>query len=161
MLVLMPAVLLASFSMSAATCRGCAAAEGISGQTVCRSDRTITVDGVTVGGALDRDHLRRPPAHLACCRVIGGGDVVLMDRQSEKALDFHHRRPGRSTLDRLGALTTPQSSFQRRAAPEPFRLWLSSLAVEPPAARRLAMHRRWRSPSGQRRAVTAGRRRPG
>jgi type IV secretory pathway protease TraF len=29
-------------------------------QTVCRSDRTITVDGVAMGEALDRDHLRRP-----------------------------------------------------------------------------------------------------
>ena len=56
------------------------------GQTVCRSDRTITVDGFTVGGALERDHLRRPSVHLAGCRVIGGGDVVLINRQSEKAL---------------------------------------------------------------------------
>ena len=30
------------------------------GQTVCRSDRTITVDGVAMGEALDRDRLSRP-----------------------------------------------------------------------------------------------------
>src|SRR5471030_2830355 len=30
------------------------------GQTVCRSDRTITVDGAAMGMALDRDHLSRP-----------------------------------------------------------------------------------------------------
>jgi type IV secretory pathway protease TraF len=30
------------------------------GQTVCRFDRAITVDGVAVGEALDRDHLSRP-----------------------------------------------------------------------------------------------------
>ena len=35
------------------------------GQTVCRSDRTITVDGVAMGDALDRDHLQPPAARLA------------------------------------------------------------------------------------------------
>ena len=53
------------------------------GQTVCRSDRTITVDGVAMGDALDRDHLSRPLPVWHGCRVVTGGDVFLMNRQSE------------------------------------------------------------------------------
>jgi type IV secretory pathway protease TraF len=45
------------------------------GQTVCRADRTITIDGVAMGEALDRDHLRRPLPFWHGCRVIAGGDV--------------------------------------------------------------------------------------
>ena len=40
------------------------------GQTVCRTDRTITVDGVAMGEALDRDHLRRPLPVWQGCRVV-------------------------------------------------------------------------------------------
>ena len=36
-----------------------------SGQTVCRTGRTITVDGIAVGAALDRDRRGRPSARLA------------------------------------------------------------------------------------------------
>jgi conjugative transfer signal peptidase TraF len=57
------------------------------GQKVCRSDREITVDGVAMGEALDRDHLRRPLPFWHGCRVIAGGDVFLMNRLSEDSLD--------------------------------------------------------------------------
>ena len=63
------------------------------GQTICRSDRTITVDGVPVGEALDRDHLRRPLAVWHGCRVVAGGDVFLMNRQSGDSLDGRYCGP--------------------------------------------------------------------
>ena len=63
------------------------------GQTVCRSDRTITVDGVAMGDALDRDHLSRPLPVWHGCRVVGGGDVFLMNRQSGGSLDGRYFGP--------------------------------------------------------------------
>ena len=63
------------------------------GQTVCRSDRTITVDGVAMGDALDRDHLSRPLPIWRGCRVVGGGDVFLMNRQSGDSLDGRYSGP--------------------------------------------------------------------
>jgi conjugative transfer signal peptidase TraF len=63
------------------------------GQTICRSDRTITVDGVTMGGALDRDHLSRSLPVWHGCRVIADGDVFLMNRQSGDSLDGRYFGP--------------------------------------------------------------------
>jgi conjugative transfer signal peptidase TraF len=63
------------------------------GQTVCRSDRTITVDGVTMGDVLDRDHLGRPLPIWHGCRVVGAGNVFLMNRQSGDSLDGRYFGP--------------------------------------------------------------------
>ncbi len=63
------------------------------GQTVCRSDRTVTVDGVAMGEALDRDHLRRPLPFWYGCRGVAGGDVFLMNRQSGDSLDGRYFGP--------------------------------------------------------------------
>ena len=63
------------------------------GQTVCRSDRTITVDGAAMGMALDRDHLGRPLPVWDGCRVIAGGDVFLMNRQPGDSLDGRYFGP--------------------------------------------------------------------
>ena len=63
------------------------------GQTVCRSDRTITVDGVTMGEALDHDHLSRSLPVWHGCRVLADGDVFLMNRQSGDSLDGRYFGP--------------------------------------------------------------------
>jgi conjugative transfer signal peptidase TraF len=80
------------------------------GQTVCRSDRTITVDGVAVGEALDRDHLSCPLPIWRGCRVVGAGDVFLMNRQSEDSLDGRYFGPLPSTtiVGRADPLWTDQ-----------------------------------------------------
>ena len=57
------------------------------GQTVCRIQRTIFVDGVTIGDALGRDHLRRPLPVWQGCRLIAVGEVFLMNRRSRDSLD--------------------------------------------------------------------------
>ncbi len=57
------------------------------GQTVCRADRAITVDGVAMGDALDRDSRGRPLPSWQGCRRVPDGDVFLMNRQSEDSLD--------------------------------------------------------------------------
>jgi conjugative transfer signal peptidase TraF len=63
------------------------------GQTVCRSDHAITVDGVVMGEALDRDHLSRPLPNWRGCRVVASGDVFLMNRQSGDSLDGRYFGP--------------------------------------------------------------------
>jgi conjugative transfer signal peptidase TraF len=62
------------------------------GQSVCRSGRTITVDGVAMGEALDRDHLGRPLPVWQGCRVIAAGDVFLMNRRAD-SLDGRYFGP--------------------------------------------------------------------
>ena len=57
------------------------------GQTVCRTDRTITIDGIAMGEALDRDRRSRALPVWQGCRVIPAGEVFLMNRQSKDSLD--------------------------------------------------------------------------
>jgi conjugative transfer signal peptidase TraF len=63
------------------------------GQTVCRSDRTITIDGVAMGEALDRDRNGRALPTWHGCRVVGGDEVFLMNWQSEDSLDGRYFGP--------------------------------------------------------------------
>jgi conjugative transfer signal peptidase TraF len=76
------------------------------GQTVCRSDRTITADGVDMGQALARDHLSRPLRVWHGCRVVAGGDVLLMYRQSEASLGgrYFGPLPAPTVVGRAGPL---------------------------------------------------------
>ena len=57
------------------------------GQTVCRADRAITVDGIAMGEALDRDSRGRPLPSWQGCRRVPDGEVFLMNRRSEDSLD--------------------------------------------------------------------------
>ena len=57
------------------------------GQTVCRADRAITVDGIAMGDALDRDSRGRPLPSWHGCRRVPDGDAFLMNRQSEDSFD--------------------------------------------------------------------------
>jgi type IV secretory pathway protease TraF len=57
------------------------------GQTVCRVDRAITVDGIAMGAALDRDRRDRPLPIWRGCQRIPVGKVFLMNWQSEDSLD--------------------------------------------------------------------------
>lgn len=81
------------------------------GQTVCRSDRTITVDGVAMGDALDRDHLSRPLPVWHGCRVVAGGDVFLMNRQSEDSLDGRYFGPLPTALIGRGSQAHRKAAF--------------------------------------------------
>ena len=57
------------------------------GQTVCRADRAITVGGIAMGEALDRDSRGRPLPSWQGCQRIPDGDVFLMNRESEDSFD--------------------------------------------------------------------------
>ena len=60
---------------------------GVSGQTVCRTGRTITVDGIEMGAALERDRIGRELPVWHGCRRIQTGEVFLMNWQVRDSLD--------------------------------------------------------------------------
>jgi conjugative transfer signal peptidase TraF len=63
------------------------------GQVVCRTVRTITVDGVTMGLALDRDRFGRVLPVWEGCRLIADEEVFLMNWQSKNSLDGRYFGP--------------------------------------------------------------------
>ena len=63
------------------------------GQTVCRNGLTITVDGIEVGDAQERDGRGRPLPVWHGCRVIADGDVFVMNWQSPDSLDGRYFGP--------------------------------------------------------------------
>ena len=60
---------------------------GVSGQTVCRSNLAITVDGIEVGTALERDRAGRDLPVWQGCRRVQIGEVFLMNWQVRDSLD--------------------------------------------------------------------------
>lgn len=57
------------------------------GQTVCRIELTISVDNIAMGEARDRDGRGRPLPKWQGCRVVGDGELFLMNWQSDDSLD--------------------------------------------------------------------------
>jgi conjugative transfer signal peptidase TraF len=63
------------------------------GQSVCRSKRTITVDGIEMGAARERDHSGRRLPTWQGCRVIENGQVFLMNWDEPASLDGRYFGP--------------------------------------------------------------------
>lgn len=63
------------------------------GQTVCRTDRTITVDSVAMGEALERDSRGRTLPVWQGCRVLAVGQVFVMNRASADSFDGRYFGP--------------------------------------------------------------------
>ena len=63
------------------------------GQTVCRNGLSISVDGVDVGQARERDGRGRPLPVWHGCQIIADGDVFVMNWQSEVSLDGRYFGP--------------------------------------------------------------------
>src|SRR3954447_10820840 len=57
------------------------------GQTVCRSGLTISVDAIEMGEAQERDGRGRPLPKWRGCRVVGEGELFVMNWQSTNSLD--------------------------------------------------------------------------
>ncbi|MDD1522877.1 MULTISPECIES: S26 family signal peptidase [Bradyrhizobium] len=57
------------------------------GQRVCRAGLTISVDDIAMGEARDRDGRGRPLPKWQGCRVVGDGELFLMNWQSRDSLD--------------------------------------------------------------------------
>lgn len=57
------------------------------GQTVCRRGLTVSVDAIEMGEARDRDGRGRPLPKWQGCRVVGEGELFVMNWQSANSLD--------------------------------------------------------------------------
>lgn len=57
------------------------------GQTVCRSGRTVSVDAIEMGEARGRDGRGRPLPKWQGCRVVGEGELFVMNWESASSLD--------------------------------------------------------------------------
>ncbi|CAM5592378.1 Conjugative transfer signal peptidase TraF OS=Sphingobium scionense OX=1404341 GN=GGQ90_004488 PE=4 SV=1 [Sphingobium scionense] len=66
---------------------------GVAGQRVCRTGRTISVDGVDMAEALDRDRLGRVLPSWQGCRLIAVGEIFLMNWQVRDSLDGRYFGP--------------------------------------------------------------------
>jgi len=66
---------------------------GIAGQRVCRTGRTITVDGIAMGDALARDRIGRDLPVWQGCRIIAHGEIFLMNWDVRDSLDGRYFGP--------------------------------------------------------------------
>ncbi|WP_292512850.1 S26 family signal peptidase [Mesorhizobium sp.] len=66
---------------------------GLPGQRVCRAGRTITVDGVEMGAALERDRMGRAMLVWQGCRIIAQGELFLMNSGVHDSFDGRYFGP--------------------------------------------------------------------
>ncbi len=59
----------------------------VPGQKVCREHLAITIDGIAMGAARERDGRSRPLPVWQGCRVVTDGEVFLMNWQSDDSFD--------------------------------------------------------------------------
>lgn len=63
------------------------------GQRVCRTGLTITIDGLPLGDALDRDRRGRALPVWQGCRLVADGELFLMNWQVRDSLDGRYFGP--------------------------------------------------------------------
>jgi hypothetical protein len=109
-------------------CRWCSTPLAPSGQTVCRDGRTITVDDITVGEALEHDRLGRALPDWQGCRALGPGEVFFMNLTPPDSFA-------------RGELAMPRPSSQSVAI-QPSGAWVPSFlpAIATHPARRSGSH---------------------
>lgn len=63
------------------------------GQTVCRTERSVKVDDIEIGQALERDGRNRPLPIWQGCRFISGDEIFVMNWQSPVSFDGRYFGP--------------------------------------------------------------------
>ncbi|WP_117191432.1 S26 family signal peptidase [Rhizobium terrae] len=93
------------------------------GQRVCRTGLAITVDGVPLGDALDRDRRGRPLPVWQGCRLVAGGELFLMNWQVRDSLDgrYFGPLPAAAVIGRATPLYTDEDGDGRFVWPAPTR----------------------------------------
>jgi conjugative transfer signal peptidase TraF len=76
----------------------------VPGETVCRKERTVTVDSEVVAVARVRDHLDRPLPDWHGCRRLGPGDVFVLNSSPNS---FDSRYFGPLPTDAVSARAVP------------------------------------------------------
>jgi conjugative transfer signal peptidase TraF len=82
------------------------------GQTVCRNEQLITVDGIQMGAARERDHRGRLLPVWRGCRVLARTQVFLMNRDEPASLDGRYFGPIPSSA--IVGRAEPVWTFQER-----------------------------------------------
>ena len=87
------------------------------GQQVCRTDRSVTIDGVVVGTAQWRDHAGRSLPVWHGCRTIAADEVFLMNVGVDDSLDGRYFGPTlvRSIIGRAVSVWTDDDGDGRFA----------------------------------------------
>lgn len=85
------------------------------GQRVCRNGLAITVDGVAIGDALDRDRRGRPLPVWTGCRVVAERELFLMNWEVRDSLDgrYFGPLPTASVIGRATPLYTDEDGDGR------------------------------------------------
>ena len=85
------------------------------GQEVCRTDRTITVDAVPFGDALDRDRLGRELPVWQGCQRIADDELFLMNLSVRDSLDGRYFGPiaARAVIGKATPLYTDEAGDGR------------------------------------------------
>ena len=88
---------------------------GLPGQQVCRLRSTITVDGIEMGDALDRDRIGRELPVWQGCRIIAPGEIFLMNWEVRDSLDgrYFGPIPASSVIGRAVPLWTDEEGVGR------------------------------------------------
>ena len=85
------------------------------GQEVCRVGRSVTVDAVPFGDALDHDHLGRDLPVWRGCRRLANGDLFLMNPAVRDSLDgrYFGPLPARAVIGKATPLYTDEAGDGR------------------------------------------------
>lgn len=96
---------------------------GLPGQRVCRIGRTITVDGIAVGEAQDRDRHDRPLPVWSGCHVVAADELFLMNWQVPDSLDgrYFGSLPATTVIGRAIPLYTDEDGTGRFVWRAPMR----------------------------------------
>ena len=88
---------------------------GLPGQRVCRTGRAITVDGIEMGEALERDRIGRELPVWQGCRVIAPGEIFLMNWDVRDSLDgrYFGPLPARTVIGKATPLYTDEDGDGR------------------------------------------------
>ena len=93
------------------------------GQRVCRTGLAITVDGVPLGDALDRDRRGRQLPVWQGCRSVADGELFLMNWQVRDSLDgrYFGPLPASAVIGRATPLYTDEDGDGRFVWRAPMR----------------------------------------
>ena len=96
---------------------------GLPGQRVCRAGRTITVDGIEMAEALERDRIGRELPAWQGCRVIAPGEIFLLNWEVRDSLDgrYFGPIPASSVIGRAVPLWTDEDGDGRFVWRAPMR----------------------------------------
>ncbi|MGV0876476.1 S26 family signal peptidase [Martelella sp. FLE1502] len=99
---------------------------GVAGQRICRLRSTITVDGIEMGEALERDRIGRELPVWQGCRIIRDGEIFLMNSDVPDSLDgrYFGAIPASSVIGRAVPLGTDEEGdgryeWRARISPAP------------------------------------------